>query len=133
MQRRLFSLEQANRLLPWLERTFERLSHAMSQLDVLRSRLSEIQLQLQRLNGTFDRYNEMNEMESQLNEMNAELDQIVQEITNEGILVRDVAKGLVDFPSLRDGRVIYLCWIAGEEEITHWHETSQGFAHRQPL
>ena len=53
--------------------------------------------------------------------------------SSEGIIVRDVATGLVDFPSQREGREVYLCWIRGEERIDFWHETNRGFAHRQPL
>jgi hypothetical protein len=56
-----------------------------------------------------------------------------QDILAEGIIVRDVATGLVDFPSQREGREVFLCWIRSEERIDFWHETNRGFAHRQPL
>jgi hypothetical protein len=61
------------------------------------------------------------------------LEETLEEITDRGIIVRDVASGLVDFPSLREGREVYLCWISGEDRIEYWHETDRGFAHRQPL
>ena len=57
----------------------------------------------------------------------------VDEILDQGIIVRDVARGLVDFPSLRDDRDIYLCWIDGEEQVKYWHEIDQGFSQRQPI
>ena len=44
-----------------------------------------------------------------------------------------ISSGLVDFPSLRAGRMVYLCWRVDEETITHWHESDEGFAGRQPL
>ena len=44
-----------------------------------------------------------------------------------------VALGLVDFPALRDGEEIYLCWVVGEPEIRHWHEPDAGFRGRRPL
>jgi len=50
-----------------------------------------------------------------------------------GIVLRDLDRGLVDFPALRDGREIYLCWELGEERVGHWHELEAGFAGRQPL
>ena len=50
-----------------------------------------------------------------------------------GIEIKDISSGLVDFPSLRSGRVVYLCWRVDEETITHWHEIDEGFAGRQPL
>ena len=49
------------------------------------------------------------------------------------VVVRDVARGLVDFPALRDGEEVYLCWLLDEEEIGFWHLPDAGFAGRQPL
>jgi hypothetical protein len=49
------------------------------------------------------------------------------------VLVRDVERGIVDFPSLKDGREVYLCWHVGEPEIAHWHELESGFAGRRPI
>jgi hypothetical protein len=49
------------------------------------------------------------------------------------VVVRDLDRGLVDFPALREGREIYLCWQEGETEIAFWHEPGAGFAGRQPL
>lgn len=133
MPRRLFTLEEANRLLPWLERTFQRLMSSRGRLEDVRERLTAIQREHQRLNGTFSRYNEINDMQAELDSMDEELNNIVEEIIAEGILIRDIPRGLVDFPSLRDGRQVYLCWVSGEESIAYWHETDRGFDHRQPL
>ena len=49
------------------------------------------------------------------------------------VVLRDLDRGLADFPSLRDGREIYLCWVESEDEIGFWHELDAGFAGRQPL
>lgn len=49
------------------------------------------------------------------------------------VVLRDLEKGLVDFPSLRDGREVYLCWQEGEEGIGFWHEPDDGFSGRRPL
>jgi hypothetical protein len=50
-----------------------------------------------------------------------------------GIEVKDIASGLVDFPSIREERIVHLCWRMTEDTITHWHETDAGFAGRQPI
>ena len=51
-----------------------------------------------------------------------------------GVQLKDYTRGLIDFPSLRDGRVILLCWQLGEgEQIEWWHDVETGFAGRQPL
>jgi hypothetical protein len=49
------------------------------------------------------------------------------------VLVRDLERGLVDFPAVVDGREVYLCWQLDEPDITHWHGLESGFAARQPL
>ena len=49
------------------------------------------------------------------------------------IMLRDLDRGLVDFPALRDGREIYLCWQEGEAEIGFWHEPDAGFSGRRAL
>lgn len=50
-----------------------------------------------------------------------------------GVLIKDAQTGLIDFPYELDGRIIYLCWRLGEEDIDWWHEVESGFAGRQPL
>jgi hypothetical protein len=50
-----------------------------------------------------------------------------------GIVVRDIEQGLIDFPGLREGRQIYLCWRLGEDAVNFWHDRETGFAGRQPL
>src|SRR3954468_9237246 len=49
------------------------------------------------------------------------------------IVLRDLDRGLIDFPSLRDGAEVYLCWIDGEPDIEFWHELDAGYAGRRPL
>jgi hypothetical protein len=50
-----------------------------------------------------------------------------------GCELKDLARGLVDFLAERDGRMVYLCWMEGEERIAHWHDLDEGFAGRRPL
>jgi len=49
------------------------------------------------------------------------------------VVLRDLDRGLLDFPSLRDGREVYLCWQDGEDAIRFWHEPDAGFGGRRPL
>ena len=133
MQRRLFTLDEANGLVPWLQRIFLRANEIRSRLEAVSNRLMEIQREQLRRNGTFTRHPELNSAQSELESLQAELNGIVNEVVAEGIIVRDISRGLVDFPSVREGREVYLCWIGGEESIGYWHETNRGFDHRQPL
>jgi hypothetical protein len=58
----------------------------------------------------------------------------VEELTGQGIVLRDVDTGLVDFPArLPDGREYLLCWVLGEPEVAFWHWPDAGFAGRRPL
>lgn len=50
-----------------------------------------------------------------------------------GVVVKDIDLGLCDFPHVRDGRVVYLCWKLGEKEIRWWHELTTGYKDRCPL
>jgi hypothetical protein len=58
---------------------------------------------------------------------------VLLELREAEVVLRDLDRGLVDFPALRDDREIYLCWEEGEEEIGFWHEPEAGFAGRRPL
>jgi hypothetical protein len=61
------------------------------------------------------------------------LDAILHRLQDMNIEVKDLSVGLIDFPSLKDGRVIYLCWKHDEGSIQFWHEIEAGFAGRQPI
>jgi len=70
----------------------------------------------------------------------AEVERLVQEIQDRvqrlaaiGVEVKGIDEGIVDFPSEREGRVVYLCWRIGEPDILFWHELHAGFRGRQPL
>jgi len=60
-------------------------------------------------------------------------DVLVHLIQDTGVLIKDINTGLLDFPALRDGREVYLCWQYGEGEIAFWHEVEAGFAGRQSI
>lgn len=61
------------------------------------------------------------------------LDALVHRVLDMDVLIKDVNIGLLDFPALRHGREVYLCWQYGEEDIAFWHEVEAGFAGRQPI
>ncbi len=66
-------------------------------------------------------------------EATAALKAEVERLAQEGIMLRDPEKGLVDFPGERDGDRVYLCWRVGEERVAHWHPLDTGFSGRRPL
>jgi hypothetical protein len=62
-----------------------------------------------------------------------QLARLVDEISANGAQVKDLDSGLVDFPALRHGETVLLCWRLGEDEIGWWHRIEDGFAGRRPL
>ena len=62
-----------------------------------------------------------------------ELARVIDEIVEYGVEVKDLDEGLIDFPALRRGETVLLCWKLGEDEILYWHGIEDGFAGRQPL
>ncbi|HKP21360.1 MAG TPA: DUF2203 domain-containing protein [Thermoleophilaceae bacterium] len=62
-----------------------------------------------------------------------ELRDSMAELRELEVVLRDLDRGLIDFPSFRDGQEVYLCWQEGEDAIEFWHEPEAGFAGRQPL
>ncbi len=63
-----------------------------------------------------------------------DIGKLTTELHADGIQLKDYSRGLIDFPCMRDGRVVLLCWQLGEpEQIEWWHELEAGFAGRRPL
>ena len=65
--------------------------------------------------------------------MGPRLQEFVDELRDLGVEPKNGPDGLIDFPSMMDGRLVYLCWKLGEPEVQHWHELDAGFAGRHSL
>ncbi len=70
---------------------------------------------------------------SEVAELFRRTERCVQRIHALGCVLKDINQGLVDFPSRREGRQVFLCWKHGEEQVGFWHDAESGFAGRQPL
>jgi hypothetical protein len=119
-------LDEANFLIPWLVKTFQN-------LELLRQEYTTIQERLAGLEGASGNLADSESLKVNAERLARQIEGGVEEILDQGIIIRDVSRGLVDFPSQRNGREVYLCWIGGEERIDYWHETDRGFSHREPL
>lgn len=124
MDERLFSVDEANALLPTLLPLLERLQE-------VQQRLADRAL-LQRLR-TAAAGNGGGVAAREVMSTGDEFGRITAEIESLGVVVRDAASGLVDFPAERDGDAVYLCWRVGEDAVGHWHGRDSGFMGRQPL
>ncbi len=127
-----FTLDEANGLLSWLENKLADMIPDRDRLAAQQERLLEL-LRRRRSNGHSSSEQDILECKREVDRLTQQLQENLKEVTDLGILVRDLGRGLVDFPSSREGREVYLCWLRGEERIDYWHETNVGFASRQPL
>ena len=60
--------------------------------------------------------------------------EIIQALTEDGMLIKGIEEGLIDFPALRkNGDEVFLCWKSGEKEILYWHSLEGGFKGRRPI
>ncbi len=132
MDARVFSLDDANALVPWLEERFAAMAPVRSRLVDRQEHLLGL-LRRRRSNGHSSSEAEIAAAEDEVSRLTSQLQTAVAEITNAGILVRDIGRGLVDFPALRDGAAVYLCWQRGEPYIDWWHPTDTGFSDRRRL
>ena len=121
-----FTLDEANALIPWLAEKFQNLNLVRQEYVSIQERMND-----PRINSGNEI--EVSQLKSTSDQLARQLEEGVEEILDQGIIVRDMSLGLVDFPSLRDNRDIYLCWIGGEVRVDYWHEVNQGFSHRQPI
>jgi len=121
---RHYTLAEANAALEWVEETIAALRTARDGLsdEEAREALAEAGPQ----NGGGDPGRVVSEAFLQLRDALARLQEAE-------IVLRDLDRGLVDFPSIRDDREVYLCWLEGEDAIGYWHDLEAGFAGREPL
>jgi hypothetical protein len=129
---KIFTLEQANAMLPLVSAIVRDLSSLSREVLERRERLAFL------LAGRNDRSrdlyrDELKQIEEELQKDNERLRDYVEELQELGVEPKHPTEGLVDFRCLMDGRVVYLCWKLGEPEIRFWHELEAGFAGRQPL
>lgn len=125
MEERIFTLAEANSLLPQLRSILEQVSAVWSRIKILNP-----EIQKARDNASFDGFSADG---VQYVECITRLTFSVRQIQKMGVLLKDVDQGLCDFPYMKRGRLVYLCWHLGEDRIEYWHDVDAGFAGREPL
>jgi hypothetical protein len=121
---RHYTIEQANASLPSVKPLLQRLRDAR---DLLTDEEAHAALtDAAPTNGG-------GEAGIQVGEAFLELRRLLLVLEEAGLVVRDIDRGLIDFPALLDEREVYLCWELGEDEVAWWHELDAGYRGRQPL
>jgi hypothetical protein len=132
MSEKQFTLEEARELVPWLQETFDGLAPLRDRMQRLNKETDDM-VDRTRSNGGSDAEERLELSRRALSEISEALADGLRPVLERGMVVRSADRALVDFPSMREGRQVYLCWIDGEKDIEFWHELDTGFAGRQPL
>ena len=132
MQPNQFSVEEATRLLGWLESKFAELDPYRQELLRHKEQCAQL-LGKSRSNGSSHPGEELHRVQQLVEELEKSVQDNIEQIASRGVVIQNLDQGLVDFPSTRDGRAVLLCWQRGEALIGYWHDMDAGFAGRQPL
>jgi len=133
MAEKYFDRQEAEELLPAIGQFLEEARKQKQALDSITADISNASLRIMMLGGSLPPFSELNHKKAQREKIAEQLSRTVDEIQQTGCVVKDLDTGLVDFPSLRRGEKVYLCWKLGEERIGYWHGIEEGFAGRKPL
>lgn len=129
---KIFTVEEANAALPLVRAIVEDLVELYGQVSDRRERL--LLLRGDREPEQNDPYSEeLTQIEEELEKDGQRLQEYVQELRDLGIEMKNGIEGIVDFPSMFDGELVYLCWKLGEPEVLYWHDLDAGFRGRQAL
>ena len=131
-RKKLFTPAQANAMLPLVRAITTDIVGRANNLRDRQERIERIRTSAAVSSG--DAYAaEIGQAESDLAREEDELRACHAELAGLGVEIKDFFTGLIDFPSVMDDRVVYLCWRLGEPSVAHWHELDAGFSGRQKL
>jgi hypothetical protein len=132
MAERHFTPEEANALLGEVRPVAESLVAHRRAFTVSAARRARLSARISGNGGDLDPQ-EPHELDEELEREAEAVVRAVEQLERFGVLVKDLDRGLVDFPALRNGEEILLCWQVGEPEVGYWHGVDEGFAGRKPL
>jgi hypothetical protein len=128
----MFSVEEANDLVPDLEMAFSHLGRLRGEASALVEALGGGDRAMDVLNGGAPEPGTERHA-SRFQAVVEEINGVVEQVNGMGCLVKDIDAGLVDFYGIRDGEPVFFCWQFGEPAVAHWHPVEGGFASRQPI
>ena len=124
-EKKYFTVEEANECIPDLVSDINVLLTLKEELEKLHAKLTPFFEVIPTNGGSKDAL--------KLMQTGEEFSSIIESIQERGCHLKGLEPALIDFPHLRDGKEVYLCWRYGESEIRYWHEIHDGFTGRKPL
>jgi hypothetical protein len=129
---RTFTPDEANKALGEVRPVAERLVQLRERMRELGSSQSKLVIAIGG-NGGGHTAGDLGAAQAELVELSAAASACVRSLDALGVLVKDADLGLVDFPAVRDGEPVLLCWHVGEDSVAFWHGYEEGFAGRKPV
>jgi hypothetical protein len=126
---RLFTVNEANLLLPTLRPLIERILENLRRLKLK----SETVIRHQQLNPDAANFMERLRGDDEIAQLIEQIKNCVEEIHSHGCVCKGVEQGLIDFPCMLGAEIVFLCWQFGEASVSHWHRIEDGFAGRRAL
>jgi hypothetical protein len=127
---RLFTLEEANRMLPLVAVIVQDICQVHRSLTERENRLKRCTM---KGSATPMHREEIEAFEESIDEDRSRLAEYINELTDLGVVLKAIDLGGVSFPAVFKGRLVFLSWIPGDREIRYWHELDTGFAGRQSI
>jgi len=121
-----FTIAQANKVLPTIIKKFE---YALAK----KNDVAKIDQELQASLSTTSKLEDYITIKQKLNSAITKLYQALEDLESTGVMVKSLDEGLLDFPSKRFDKEIWLCWKYGETVIKFWHDQDSGFQGRKPI
>lgn len=133
MAEKYFDRQEAEKLLPLLGNWLEEARAMKKKTEGIDQELAVVASRISVLGGSLPPFAEAAGKRAERERCAGKFQEAVSKIHETGCVVKDLEVGLVDFPCLRGGEEVYLCWKLGEERIGFWHGIHEGFAGRKPL
>jgi hypothetical protein len=127
-----FTPDEANAALTELRPLVEELVAEKRALDEAQERADEVSSRISGNGGDLPPA-QLAEVHDLVSRRATALARTLEEIQSLGVVVKDLDSGLVDFPSVKDGEDVLLCWQLGEDEVAFWHRYEDGYAGRRPI
>ncbi len=121
---RHYTRDEARRLLPEIREWLAELNRLRVEVDRYEQRLSGLNTEGQDTGG---------ETVNKWIRALAAMQQILADFQERQIFIKDLSRGLIDFPTLIGGKEVFLCWESDEEDIEFWHDLETGYGGREKL
>ncbi|HEY8739186.1 MAG TPA: DUF2203 domain-containing protein [Candidatus Dormibacteraeota bacterium] len=133
MAHRLYTVAEANRVLPDVRRLVERIADLVPEIPEMQETVRINELKFRRPAAGDEVRERLASSVARLRAAEMAYTVAMRSLESMDVVVKDQLRGLVDFYSERGGEVVHLCWLLGEDSVSHWHRLEDGYRGRQPV